>query len=143
MEHIVPEIISKIPTHQEIQFLEDMIYEYNTEKTNRHDGELFSKWIYDSGNRIAAGITGWTWAGACEITLFWVKSEYRNKGYGKSLLRAAESEAERKKCSAIIIRTYDFQAPRFYQKYGYAIECETENFPDGHDYFCLIKRLNK
>jgi len=141
MEHIVPEIISKIPTHQDIQFLEDMIYEYNTGKTNQYDGELFSKWIYDSAHSIIAGITGWTWAGACEITLFWVKSEYRNKGYGQSLLKAAEAEAQKKKCKAIIVRSYDFQAPGFYRKYGYAVECEAENFPEGHRYFYLIKRL--
>ena len=141
MKHSMPDIISKIPTQEEIQFLEDRIYEYNAGKTNRNDGELFSKLVYDSNNSIIAGITGWTWASACEITLFWVKYEHRNNGYGEILLKAAEAEAEKKKCKAIILRTYSFQAPRFYQKYGYQVEFETRDFPEGHNYFCLIKRL--
>jgi ribosomal protein S18 acetylase RimI-like enzyme len=143
MKPIAPEIISKIPTQQEILFLEDRIYEHNAAQTNRHDGELFSNWMYDSGKSIVAGIIGWTWAGACEITLFWVKQEYRNKGYGEILLKAAEAEAKKKKCKAIILRTYSFQAPGFYQKYGYTVECETKSFPDGFNYFYLMKRLSE
>lgn len=136
-------IISKVPTQKEIQFLDDMIYEYNVAKTNRDDGKLFSKLIYDSGNNIIAGISGWTWASACEITLFWVKHDYRMKGYGKILLNAAEAEAKKEKCKTIFLRTYSFQAPHFYQKYGYKVEHEINDFPYGHSSFCLIKRLNE
>jgi GNAT superfamily N-acetyltransferase len=143
MSPVIPEIISKIPTQQEIQFLEDMIYNFNAEKTNRDDGEFFSKLIYDSNTNIIAGITGWTWADACEITMLWVQQDYRNKRYGELLLKAAEAEAEKKKCKSIILRTYSFQAPQFYQKYGYIVEFETRDFPHGHKYFCLIKRLTE
>lgn len=136
-------IISKVPTQQEIQFLDDMIYEHNATSTNRNNGKLFSKLIYDSENDIIAGITGWTWAGACEITLFWVKHEYRKKGYGKILLNEAETEAKKEKCKSIFLRTYSFQAPHFYQKFGYKVEHEIKDFPQGHSSFCLIKRLTE
>ena len=143
METPILNIVSKSPAHQEIQFLEDKIYEHNAGKINRHDGELFSKLIYDSENSIIAGITGWTWAGACEITLLWVKPEHRNKGVRENLLMAAEAEAKKKNCKAIILRTYSFQSPQFYQKHGYTVEFETKDFPDGHNYYCLIKRLSE
>lgn len=143
MENSTPKIISKVPTHQEIEFLEDRIYEHNAAKTNRHDGKLFSKLIYDSGKNIIAGITGWTWAGACEITLLWVKEEYSGKGYGRLLLNAAEAEAVKEKCKTILLRTYSFQAPGFYGKSGYKVEFEIKDFPEGHRYFCFIKRLSE
>ncbi|HEV8284459.1 MAG TPA: GNAT family N-acetyltransferase [Chitinophagaceae bacterium] len=143
MKNSMPNIISKVSTQKEIQFLDDMIYEHSATKTNRDDGKLFSKLIYDSENNIIAGITGWTWASACEITLFWVKYDYRKKGYGQILLNAAEAEAKKEKCKTIFLRTYSFQAPQFYQKYGYKVEHEIKDFPYGHSSFYLIKRLEE
>ena len=142
MKNLKLNIISKVPTKKETQFLEDRIHEHNAAQINRDDGKLFSKLIiYDSQKEIVAGITGWTWAGACEIALFWVKHDYRNKGYGKSLLNAADTEAVREKCKAIFLRTYSFQAPGFYKKHGYTVEHEIKDFPPGHHSFSLIKRL--
>jgi ribosomal protein S18 acetylase RimI-like enzyme len=143
MEKFMPKIISGVPTQKEIQFLDDMIYEHNVGETDRNDGKLFSKLIHDSNKNIVAGITGWTWAGACEITLFWVKHDYRNKGYGKTLLNAVEAEAKKERCKTIFLRSYSFQAPGFYLKYGYKVEHEIKNFPNGYSSFCLIKRLEE
>jgi GNAT superfamily N-acetyltransferase len=143
MKNSMPDIISKIPTQDEIQFLEDRVYEHNAKITKRDDGKLFSKLIYDDENRIIAGITGWTWAGVSEITLFWVDAEHRRKGYGKMLLNAAEQEARKENCNTILLRTYSFQAPQFYLDQGYKLEYETRDFPPGHHYFCLIKRLQE
>jgi GNAT superfamily N-acetyltransferase len=141
MKNFRCEIISCVPTQKEIQFLDDMIYEHNVAETNRDDGKLFSKWIHDSNRNIVAGITGWTWASACEVTLFWVKGDCRNKGYGTALLNAAETEAKTEKCKTIFLRTYSFQAPEFYYKHGYIVEYEIKDFPPGHGSLCLIKRL--
>jgi GNAT superfamily N-acetyltransferase len=142
MKNSKPDIISKVATHKEIQFLEDMLYKYNSAKTKRADGKLFSKLIYNTRNNIIAGITGWVWASACEITLIWVKDDYRKKGYGQILLKAAEEEAKKEKCKKILLRTYSFQAPYFYLKYGYKIENEIKDFPYGHSYFCLTKKVD-
>jgi len=136
-------IISSVPSPKEILFLDDRIYEHNVLATNRADGTLFLKSIYDDTENIVAGITGWTWAGACEITLFWVKSDYRKKGYGKALLNAAEAEAAKQNCNTIFLRTYSFQAPHFYLKHGYLIEYELKDFPSGHSSFFLVKRLKR
>jgi GNAT superfamily N-acetyltransferase len=134
-------IVSKVPTNEEIQFLDDRIYEYNSHKTGRADGKLFSKLIYENEINIIAGLSGWTWASACEITLLWVNEAYRNKGYGQLLLQAAEDEAKKNKCSMILVRSYDFQAPLFYQKHGYKVDHKTKDFPPGHSSYWLIKRI--
>ena len=134
-------IFSESQPEDIIPFLEEKIYEYNSSKIKKDDGKLFAKTIRDTEDNIIAGISGWVWADACEITLLWVKDEYRNKGYGSLLLEAAEQEAQKKNCKIILLKSYDFQAPSFYQKYNYQIELITKDFPPGHSYYCLIKRI--
>jgi len=126
---------------QVIQLLEDRIYEYNSIKTHIDDGRLFSKVIRDNNKEVIAGIAGWTWAGICEITQLWVDKNVRRMGIGKILLEAAELEAKSKGCHTILVRSYSFQAPDFYQKYDYRVEYVLNGFPEGYDYFILSKKI--
>lgn len=123
-----------------VQLLEDRIYEHNSSKLNRNDGELFSRIITDK--KIIAGIAGWTWAGVCEITQLWVDEAFRKNGMGKMLLEEAEAIAKRKGCHTILVRSYGFQAPHFYEKYGYKIEYVMNDFPKGYHYYFFTKRIS-
>ena len=134
-------VVSESHPNEVIQFLEERIYEHNSTKVGKTDGRFFAKTIRDSDKNIIAGISGWTWADACEITLLWVGDECRNQGFGKQLLEAAEEEAKRNNCKVILLRSFAFQAPSFYEKHDYKIEFVTKDFPPGYDYYCLIKRI--
>ena len=124
-----------------IQFLDDMIYEFNSISIGKHDGKFFTKIIRNHSENIIAGVTGWTWAGISEITLLWVTEEYRRKGLGKKLLTAAEDEIIKRGCSTILLRSYSFQAPMFYEKNGYKIVYILEDFPNGYKHYNLIKKF--
>jgi len=124
-----------------VQFLEDRIYEHNSSTIKKYDGSPFSKIIRGPKREIIAGISGWTWATACEISALWVKEEYRNRQLGTRLLASAEEEAIRNKCTVIIVKSYSFQAPFFYQKYGYEIAHIMDDFPKGYRYYTLTKAL--
>jgi GNAT superfamily N-acetyltransferase len=124
-----------------IQFLDERIYEYNSKTVRKADGSLFSRVIRNGDGRIIAGIAGWTWAGACEITILWVDEEHRKKKLGSLLLKAAEDVAAAQGCDAILLRSYEFQAPFFYRKQGYEIAHVLEDFPKPYKYYTLIKRL--
>src|SRR4030095_10836990 len=102
-------------TLQVIQLLEDRIYEYNSAEIHIDDGRLFSRVVKDMDQEIIAGIAGWTWAGICEITQLWVDGKVRKKGIGKILLEAGEIEAKSRGCHTILVRSYSFQAPQFYE----------------------------
>ncbi len=128
-------------TQQVVQVLEDRLYEYNSNKIGRHDGNLFSKVVQDENGSIVAGIAGWTWAGACEITQLWISEDLRNSGIGGRLLEAAEEEARSKECSVVLIRTYSFQAPSFYEKHNYRVAHVVEDFPRDHRYYIMTKAL--
>jgi GNAT superfamily N-acetyltransferase len=126
---------------QIINSLEDKIYKFNSTILNRNDGSLFSKIIKDEKGNLVAGLAGWTWAGACEITQLWISEDLRHKGLGTKLLIAAEEEAKSKNCTIILIKTYSFQAPGFYEKNGYRIRQVIEGFPEGYNYFTLTKNI--
>lgn len=132
--------IGEDPNHV-AHLLEDELYKLNSEKINQYDGELFSRVVRNNRKEIIAGIAGWKWAGICEITQFWVRAESRNNGIGKMLLDAAEAEARSKGCSTILVRSYSFQAPHYYEKHGYKTQFLLEDFPKGYSYYILTKEL--
>jgi ribosomal protein S18 acetylase RimI-like enzyme len=136
-----PVITESIPSPDDLQFLEDRLYDHNAAQTGRDDGQLFSFWIRNDQQEIVAGITGWVWASACEITTLWVHPACRGQGYGQSLLQAAEEKAKNSNCQVILISSYSFQAPEFYQKHGYELVWKLQDFPPGHQYCYLVKRF--
>jgi ribosomal protein S18 acetylase RimI-like enzyme len=134
-------IIEDESTKEVIEFLEEKLYKNNSNLVGKNDGRLFSKIIKDENNSIIAGVSGWTWANACEISLLWVDDKYRKRGLGKKLLEEAEKDAIAHNCKIIILRSYIFQAPFFYKKHGYKIEYIIDDFPPGNKYYHLVKRL--
>lgn len=124
-----------------IQLLEDKIYDFNAARTGKADGHLFSTVLRNDKDEIIAGIGGWTWADACEVTQLWVDEKMRGKGIGKMLLTIAEKEAKDKGCFTILIKTYSFQAPEFYIKHGFVIGHIINDFPRGYQYYTLIKKI--
>lgn len=132
-----------IDSPQVIQFLEDKIYKHNSNSIDKYDGRLFSRIVRDQDNKIIGGIAGWTWARVCEITQLWVDEKVRQLGVGKMLLDAAEGEARSKACTTVLVKSYSFQAPQFYQKYGYKVEHILNGFPEGYKYYTLVKVIQR
>jgi GNAT superfamily N-acetyltransferase len=129
------------PTPDDVQYLEDRIYEFNSAATGIEDGAWLAFFVRDESGRIAAGICGNTWGGACEIRQFWVEESQRHHGLGSQLFRAAEQEARRRGCAQILLMTFSFQAPAFYERNGFEVVATIENHPQGHKNFLMRKRL--
>jgi GNAT superfamily N-acetyltransferase len=130
-----------VPSPNDLQFLEDRLYEFNSGQTGQDDGQLFGFFIRNELDEIVAGCCGWTWAHACQIQSLWVHSSWRGHGYGRTLLESAENEARERNCKVILIGSYSFQAPAFYQKCGYELAWQLNDFPPGHQHCYLIKRF--
>ena len=130
-----------VPSAAELEFLEDRLYEFNSAQTGQDDGQLFAIFIRNDRQEIVAGLSGWTLAHACEIRTLWVHPAWRGQGYGRGLLESAEQEARARGCKVITIDSSSFQAPGFYQKYGYELVWQLNDFPPGHQFCYLVKRL--
>jgi len=128
------------PTPDEVQYLEDRIYEFNSSVTGIGDGEFLAFFVRE-GERIAAGICGNTWGETCEVRQFWVEESRRHCGLGTNLLHAAEREARRRGCTQIILMTFSFQAPGFYRKHGFEVVATIDDDPRGHQNLLMRKRL--
>ncbi len=135
--------INTEPTPDEVQYLEDRIYEFNSTATGITDGEWLAIFVRDEEDRIVAGICGNTWGGCLEIRQFWVEEARRKQGLGTRLLGAAEQEARRRGCRQIFLMTFTFQAPAFYAKHGFEVVAEVDDHPRGHKNLLLRKRLDE
>ena len=80
---VFPEfVIETDPTPEQIQYLEDRLYEFNSQTTGITDGEGLAVFIRDEQRQIVAGICGHTWGGCCEIKQFWIEASRRRQGVG-------------------------------------------------------------
>jgi GNAT superfamily N-acetyltransferase len=136
-------VIDTKPRPDDVQYLEDRLYEFNSTATGITDGEWLSILVRDNERRIVAGICGNTWGGCLEIRQFWVEEARRKQGLGTRLLVAAEQEARRRGCHQIVLATFDFQAPAFYARHGFEVVAAVDDHPRGHRNLLLLKRLVK
>lgn len=134
--------VETAPDPADVEFLEDQINRFNIATTGFDDARLLAIFVRDSAGTIVAGTYGWTWGGCCEISSLWVAEELRGQGHGSRLLAAAEREAEARGCLQVILSTHAFQAPRFYQRYGYTVIGVADQYPRGSSQFYLRMTLN-
>ena len=93
----------------------------------RRDGELVGGLL---------GSTHWNWL---FISHLWLAADARGSGVGRQLITAAEEEAARRGCAHVHCDTFDFQALGFYQKLGFEIFGQLDNYPAGHTRYFLQK----
>jgi GNAT superfamily N-acetyltransferase len=86
-------------------------------------------------------VFGWTWGATCYVRYLFVPVEMRKRGHGSRLMAIVEAEAAARGCTQIVLETHDFQAPQFYCKLGFAITGRVSDYPSGHQYLTLVKRL--
>ncbi len=129
------------PSSDAVAFLEERLYEFNTEATGIRDGEGLGVFARGDDGELLAGVAGHTWGETCEIRQLWVGDPHRRQGLGSRLMRAAEAEAQRRGCRQLLLSTHSFQAPGFYAKLGYTQVCELEDYPRGHSQIFLRKVL--
>ncbi|MER7406579.1 GNAT family N-acetyltransferase [Streptomyces sp. NPDC000070] len=98
--------------------------------------------VNDRDGALAGGLVGYTWATWLHVTYLWVDERHRGRGMGARLLSEAEHIASRERgCHAARLETWDFQAPRFYEKQGYEVVCVVPDYPPGITEYTLTKRL--
>ena len=79
--------------------------------------------------------------GSCFIQDVWVHKDLRGQGYGTQRFHAAEQEACTRGCNHMILSSFSFQAPDFYQKLGYEVFAVLKDHPRHSCHYYLHKRL--
>lgn len=114
---------------------------FNVAATGASDQRTLSVKAMDSSGELIGGVSGWTWGGLCGLEMMWVREDSRHRGWGSRILRAAEEEARRRGCDRVVVSSFTFQAPGFYQRHGYRETGRTLGIPGGHDDVHLFKAL--
>ncbi len=97
--------------------------------------------LKDERGAVLGGALGHVWGGWLDLDALWVTEPYRGQGYGAKLLRAAEDEARMQGCDGVFLTSFSFQAPTFYEKFGYEVVADIPDYPKGHSYQVLKKAL--
>ncbi len=114
---------------------------YNVRVTGDGDYSPVNYFLRDESGAIRGGVLADLWGGWLHIQFLWVEEALRQQGYGSQLLQAAENEARAKGGRSAYVETFSFQARPFYERHGYRVFGELEDFPPGHNYYFLRKPL--
>lgn len=114
---------------QKAQEIGDLIRSYNRSKRETAESEPLNLYVEDEHAQLLAGLVAETFGNWLEIEYLFVKEELRGQGIGSQLLQQAESEAKKRNCRFAFVNTYQFQAPAFYQKYGYKEVFTMKDYP--------------
>lgn len=116
-------------------------YNFAATGTSKEDQSQFSVKVTDTDGAVIGGLTAWTWAGLCGISMLWVRGDSRKDGWGAKILAAAEEEARRRGCDRVCVSSFTFQAPEFYQRHGYVETGRTLGIPGGAEDVHMFKTL--
>ena len=114
---------------QKVQEIGDLIRSYNRSNREAAESEPLNIYVEDDSGELMAGLVAETFGNWLEIEYLFVKEELRGQGIGSQLLQQAESEAKKRNCRFAFVNTYQFQAPAFYQKYGYKEVFTMKDYP--------------
>ena len=87
---------------------------------------------------VVMAATIWNWL---SIDVLWVDHALRGRGHGQRLMMEAEQIARRRGCTHARLDTFDFQARDFYERLGFVVYAQLNDFPEGHAQFHMRKSL--
>lgn len=94
----------------------------------------------DVGN-VVGGIQCDTFNRCLYIDVLWVAASHRGQGWGYRMISMAEKMAREVGCLFAHTTTFSYQSPDFYQRQGYAVFAQLDDYPGGIRQYFLKKKL--
>jgi len=122
-------------TEQLNQALRVNMLEFNAQHFDAERQALGFKYL-DKQHELVAGISGHIFGNWLLISWLWCAESARGKGLANSLLTSLENAAIEMGAVQAQLDTLDFQAKPFYEKRGYQVKYQLNNYPlSGTRYF--------
>jgi ribosomal protein S18 acetylase RimI-like enzyme len=100
--------------------------------------------ILDSNRKFVASVSAVVSHKSVQIYSLFVVPECRKKGYGRNLLETVENYYKNKGLSYMLLETYGYQAPSFYETSGFTKESTIKNGSKGLlDKHVFVKAFGK
>lgn len=130
------------PPDQDISVLLDGLRMFNASAFPNRDTKAFGIFVRDEENSIVGGLVGEIRFTSIFVKYLWLSESVRGSGLGEQLLKRLEEEALKEGVNNLCLDTYSFQAPKFYEKYGYTEAGRFTDFPcKGVDTIYFQKKL--
>lgn len=130
------------PSRQDIQKLADGLNHHATESVGSRGFDSTAIWVKNNDGEIVGGVQAlinWNWLHIC---LIWLDESLRKQGVGTELLNRIEALGRASGCTHAHLDTFSFQARGFYEKHGFRVFGNLEDYPPGHNRYYLYKSLN-
>ncbi len=135
------EAINREPDAEDMKTLVDGMLSYHASKGHMRKTEYHSVLLRDAAKHLkGAIIVSFLWNGM-HIDSLWIDESIRHQGWGSKLVKIAEEEALKRACTMAYTDTFTWQAPKFYEKQGYALYGTLNDFPKGNALFYYSKNL--
>lgn len=127
---------------ERLQILEPL-KAYNAAKAGDGLSEKFAFFVRgETTGEVIGGLHGRVLYRWCFIELLVVPEQVRGQRIGSQLVEMAEDFARERNCVGVWLDTFDFQAPEFYRKHGYASFGQLDDYPPGHQRLFFQKRFS-
>jgi ribosomal protein S18 acetylase RimI-like enzyme len=147
MEEIAVDDISLVydplPSGALADFVSKNVINVNFARTGISTWHPVGFFLKNPRGEVLGGVMGHIWGGWMQINFLWVTEMRRGQRNGTRLMDAAESFAAERGAANATLETMSFQAPGFYQKRGYVVFGQLDDYPLGHTKFYLRKRLDQ
>jgi len=96
--------------------------------------------VMDSQDQLVGGAIIWLYWGWLEISLLALEPEARKFGLGRHLMEMIEAKAQDEGCTRLRTEAFE-QEIGFYQRLGFRIVGQLDDYPPGYRYYWLRKDL--
>jgi GNAT superfamily N-acetyltransferase len=121
------------------EYIHAQLREYN--KRFLTDCESIHFCIRDDAGHCVAGIVSSRDLDCITVDYLFVDEMHRGKGYGAMLLDHLEKQASCMPVKRILLNTFSFQAPGFYEKMGYRLFGKVEPCLNEYGQYFYVKEL--
>lgn len=126
-------------SEEKANYIHRRLQEYNSRYIT--DCEDLSYCIENENGECIAGIVASRDMDCIMVDYLFADDAYRENGYGSKLLTYLEEQAIRLDVKRIILNTFGFQAPAFYEKQGYQLFGKIEPCFNGYGQYFFKKEL--
>ena len=121
--------------------LANLIRAYNRANREPSKSEPLNIYLEDEEGNLVAGMVAETFGNWLEIEYLYVSEDLRRQEIGSKILKMAENESRNRGCKYSFVDTFNFQAPKFYEKHGYKEVFALKKYPYIGERYYYTKEL--
>ncbi len=133
--------VDQHPAAADVAFVREQLTEFNRSKAGNSGNREFGVFARDGDGKIIGGLIARQLYQWMYITDLYVADAQRRAGIGSELLCMAEQEAVRLGCHSAYLCTFGWQARPFYERFGYVVFGELDQWPLNEKRYFMRKRL--